>query len=64
MPSWDEYIISNLDDFSWLKYVILGFALVFVFAVIATAMVLTRKVDWYRIGASGPTLRARESAAD
>ena len=35
-----------------------------VFAVIATAMVLTRKVDWYRVGANGPTLRARESVAD
>lgn len=35
MPSWDEYIIGILDDFSWLKYVILGFALVLVFAAIA-----------------------------
>jgi len=35
-----------------------------VFAVIATAMVFTRKVDWYRVGANGPTLRARESVAD
>jgi inner membrane protein len=35
-----------------------------VFAVIAAAMVLTRKVDWYRVGANTPALRARESAAD
>ena len=35
-----------------------------VFGVIAAAMVLTRKVDWYRVGANTPALRARESAAD
>ena len=35
MPSWDEYIIGNLDEFSWMKYVILGFALVLFFAAIA-----------------------------
>ncbi|GAA5345186.1 hypothetical protein CLV97_11443 [Planifilum fimeticola] len=35
MPSWDQYIIGSLDEFSWMKYVILGFALVLVFAAIA-----------------------------
>ena len=35
-----------------------------VFALIAVAMVLTRNVDWYRVGANEPELPRQPSAAD
>ncbi|MGI6127553.1 MAG: hypothetical protein ACOYEF_11400 [Planifilum sp.] len=63
MPSWDEYIISNLDDFSWLKYVILGFALVFVFAVIAICYrVFTGK--WIPYGFQTPEKKGMDKTTE